>query len=51
MKKIKVEKDIKIAETLPANFYKNESIFEQAKDKILVLIGWPLNTLALELFC
>ena len=36
MKKIKVEKDIKIAETLPANFYKNESIFEQAKEKIFV---------------
>ena len=36
MKKIKVEKDIKIAETLPADFYKNESIFEQAKEKIFV---------------
>ena len=36
MKKIKVKKDIKIAETLPADFYKNESIFEVAKEKIFV---------------
>ena len=36
MRQIKVKKDIKTAETLPSDFYKNESIFEVAKEKIFV---------------
>ncbi len=36
MRQIRVKKDIKIAETLPADFYKNDNFFELVKEKIFV---------------
>jgi len=34
--KINVDKDIKLAETLPAKFYKDKNIFELSKKKIFL---------------
>ena len=34
MKKIEVENNIKIAETLPSSFYKSEVIFDELKEKV-----------------
>ena len=34
--KINVDKDIKLAETLPAKFYKDKNIFESSKKKIFL---------------
>ena len=33
--KINVDKDIRLAETLPAKFYKDENLFDMSKKKIL----------------
>tara|TARA_B100000886_G_scaffold273127_1_gene197052 strand:+ start:186 stop:1268 length:1083 start_codon:yes stop_codon:yes gene_type:complete len=41
MSKINVDKDIRIAETLPRNFYKSIEIFEDVKEKIFVK-SWQL---------
>ena len=34
--KIKVDKDIRLAETLPAKFYKDENLFDKSKKKIFL---------------
>ena len=34
--KIYVDNDIRIAETLPAEFYKKEEFFEMVKEKIIL---------------
>ena len=36
MKKIKVENNIKIAETLPSEFYKSDIHFDQLKEKVFL---------------
>ena len=41
MKKIKVENNIKIAETLPSSFYKSEVIFNELKEMVFYK-SWQL---------
>ena len=41
MKKIEVENNIKIAETLPSSFYKSEVIFDELKEKVFYK-SWQL---------
>ena len=41
MKKIKVENNIKIAETLPSSFYKSEVLFDELKEKVFYK-SWQL---------
>ena len=41
MKKIEVENNIKIAETLPSSFYKSEVLFEELKEKVFYK-SWQL---------
>ena len=41
MKKIEVENNIKIAETLPSSFYKSEVLFDELKEKVFYK-SWQL---------